>query len=130
MLKYFASGYDLAKEMSVPAVTLEKTFKVYSEKAKAQKDPFVKKFFQNAEFRIDDYFNVAITTPILHYTMDGLGIDPELRVLAFGETSPSRDCLPPVLSVSVTHSYSNVFYSDVLQVILRLHISCSRTQDQ
>ena len=70
-MTYFASGYDLAKEMSVPAVTLEKTFKVYSEQAKAQKDPFGKKFSQNADFRMDDYFNVAIMIPFLHYTMGG-----------------------------------------------------------
>ena len=42
MLTYFASGYDLAKEMGIPAATLEKTFEIYSEQAKAQKDPFSK----------------------------------------------------------------------------------------
>ena len=80
-MKYFASGYDLAKEMGIPAATLEKTFKVYYEQAKAQKDPFGKKFFQNGEFRMDDYFNVAIMTPVLHYTMGGLEIDAESRVV-------------------------------------------------
>ena len=45
MMAYFASGYGLAKEMGIPAATLEKTFKVYSEQAKAQKDPFGKQFF-------------------------------------------------------------------------------------
>ena len=68
-MKHFVPGYDLAKEMGIPAATLEKTFKVYSEQAKAQKDPSGKKFFQNADFRMDGYFNVAIMTPVLHYTM-------------------------------------------------------------
>ena len=45
-MKYFASGYDLTNEMSIPAATLEKTFK--------QKEPFGKKFFQNGESRMDD----------------------------------------------------------------------------
>ena len=71
-MKYFASGYHLAKEMGIPAATLKHTFKVYSEKAKAQKDPFGKKFFQNGDFGMDDYFNVAIMTPVLHYTKVGL----------------------------------------------------------
>ena len=30
---------------------------------------------------MDDYFNVAMMTPVLHYTMGGLEIDPESRVL-------------------------------------------------
>ena len=71
-MKYFASGYDLAKEMGIPAATLEKTFKVYSEQAKMQKNPFGKKFFQNTGFRMDDYFNVAIMNLVLHYFVGGL----------------------------------------------------------
>lgn len=31
---------------------------------------------------MDDYFNVAIMTPVLHYTMGGLEIDHESRVLS------------------------------------------------
>ena len=81
MRKYFAPGYDLAKGMDIPAATLEKN---YSEQAKAQKDHFSKKFLQNGEFRMDDYFNVAIMTPVLHNTMGGPEIDPESRELAPG----------------------------------------------
>ena len=72
-MKCFAPGYDLAKEMGIPAATLEKTCKVYSEQANAQKDPFDEKFFQNAGFRKDDYFNVAIMNLVLHYFVGGLG---------------------------------------------------------
>ena len=73
--------------MGIPAATLEKTFKVYSGQATAQKDPSGKKLFQNADFRMDDYFNVDIMTPVFHYTMDSLEIDPESRVLAPGNKS-------------------------------------------
>ena len=69
------SDYDLTKEMGIPAATLEKTFKVYSGQAKAQKDPFGMKFFQNAGFRKDDFLNVAIMNPILYYTILCLKID-------------------------------------------------------
>lgn len=31
---------------------------------------------------MNDYFNVAIMTPVLHYTMGGLEIDAESRVIA------------------------------------------------
>ena len=37
-------------------------------------------FFQG-EWKFDDIFNVAIMTPVLHYTMGGLEIDPESRVI-------------------------------------------------
>jgi succinate dehydrogenase/fumarate reductase flavoprotein subunit len=37
-------------------------------------------FFQG-EWKFDDSFHVAIMTPVLHYTMGGLEIDPESRVV-------------------------------------------------
>ena len=30
---------------------------------------------------MDDHFHVALMTPVLHYTMGGLNIDPQSRVL-------------------------------------------------
>lgn len=39
-------------------------------------------FFNDGEWRMDDYFNVAIMTPVLHYTMGGLEIDAESRVVS------------------------------------------------
>lgn len=41
----------------------------------------LKQFF-NGEWKYDDLFHVAIMTPVLHYTMGGLEIDPESRVLS------------------------------------------------
>lgn len=37
--------------------------------------------FFSGEWKYDDIFNVAIMTPVLHYTMGGLEIDPESRVI-------------------------------------------------
>jgi succinate dehydrogenase/fumarate reductase flavoprotein subunit len=37
--------------------------------------------FFSGEWKYDDIFNVAIMTPGLHYTMGGLEIDPESRVI-------------------------------------------------
>ena len=44
-------------------------------------DVIVTQFFQPGDLRMDDVFHVAIMTPVLHYTMGGLEIDPESRVL-------------------------------------------------
>jgi cytochrome b involved in lipid metabolism len=42
------------------------------------------KFFSDDNWTPNDTFHVAIMTPVLHYTMGGLEIDPEARVLAPG----------------------------------------------
>ncbi|KAI0093462.1 Flavocytochrome c [Irpex rosettiformis] len=81
LMKRFESGEALAKEMGIPVSKLKKTFDVYNAGVKAKKDPFGKKFFSTGEWKLDDFFNVAIMTPVLHYTMGGLEIDAESRVV-------------------------------------------------
>jgi predicted heme/steroid binding protein len=44
----------------------------------------MKKFFSDDNWTLNDTFHVAIMTPVLHYTMGGLEIDHEARVLAPG----------------------------------------------
>ena len=68
-MRRFESGEALAKEMGIKPEVLKKTFDDYNEVARTKKDPFGKKFFQNGDFGMDDYFNVAIMTPVLHDTM-------------------------------------------------------------
>lgn len=80
LMKRFDSGEALAKEFGVAPEILRKTFDDYNVSVRTQKDPFGKKFFQG-EWKFDDYFHVAIMTPVLHYTMGGLEIDPESRVI-------------------------------------------------
>ena len=81
LMKRFDSGEALAKEFGLAPEVLKKTFEDYNQSVRTQKDPFGKKFFQG-EWSFDDFFNVAIMTPVLHYTMGGLEIDGESRVLA------------------------------------------------
>jgi len=80
LMKRFENGDALAKEFGLPPSVLKKTFEDYNQSVRTQKDPFGKKFFQG-EWKYDDFFHVAIMTPVLHYTMGGLEIDPESRVL-------------------------------------------------
>ena len=80
-MKRYESGEALAKDMGLSPEVLKKTFDDYNTAARTKKDPFGKKFFADSEWKLDDYFNVAIMTPVLHYTMGGLEIDPESRVL-------------------------------------------------
>jgi len=81
LMKKFNSGDELAKEMKIKPELLKKTFDDYNTVAKTKKDPFGKKFFHGGEFRMNDTFHVAIMTPVLHYTMGGLEVDSESRVI-------------------------------------------------
>ncbi|GJF00104.1 fumarate reductase [Phanerochaete sordida] len=81
LMKRFENGEALAKEMGIPAAQLKKTFDDYNQVVRAKKDPFGKKFFASGEWSMNDIFNVAIMTPVLHYTMGGLEIDQESRVV-------------------------------------------------
>jgi flavocytochrome c len=80
LMKRFDSGDALSKEMGLPPSVLKKTFEDYNAVVRSKKDPFGKKFF-SGEWKYNDVFHVAIMTPVLHYTMGGLEIDPESRVI-------------------------------------------------
>ncbi|KAJ7209635.1 fumarate reductase [Mycena pura] len=80
LMKRFESGDALAKEMGLQPAVLKKTFEDYNKSVRTKQDPFGKKFFQG-EWKFDDMFHVAIMTPVLHYTMGGLEIDAESRVI-------------------------------------------------
>ncbi|KDN45165.1 hypothetical protein RSAG8_05080, partial [Rhizoctonia solani AG-8 WAC10335] len=82
LMKRVESGEALAKEMGLKPEVIKATFDKHNAGVKAKKDPFGKKFFHGGELRMDDFFHVAHMTPVLHYTMGGLNIDPESRVLS------------------------------------------------
>ncbi|PVF99672.1 putative OSM1-fumarate reductase [Serendipita vermifera] len=81
LMKRFESGEAVAKEMGIDPSVLQKTFEKYNAGAKSKNDPFGKKFFHGGEWKMNDFFHVALMTPVLHYTMGGLEIDPESRVI-------------------------------------------------
>ena len=88
LMKHFKSGEALAKEMNISPQQLAETFKQYSEVAKNNNCPYGKSYFPNAPYQMDDIFNVAIITPVVHYTMGGLKVDEFARV--HGKQGPIR----------------------------------------
>ncbi|KAI9596189.1 FAD binding domain-containing protein [Syncephalis fuscata] len=80
LMKHFANGQALAKEFGIPVNKLEDTFNKYNEIARTKKDPFGKKFFHNVPISVTDDFHVAIVTPVLHFTMGGIGITANSQV--------------------------------------------------
>ncbi|KAI0047470.1 fumarate reductase [Auriscalpium vulgare] len=81
LMKRFENGEELAKEFGLKPEVLKKTFDDYNTAAKTKNDKFKKKFFSDDNWSLNDTFHVAVMTPVLHYTMGGLEIDPESRVL-------------------------------------------------
>ncbi|KAI0058035.1 fumarate reductase [Artomyces pyxidatus] len=81
LMKKFDNGEALAKEFGLKPEVLKKTFDDYNVAVRAKTDKFGKKFFSDDQWSLNDSFNVAIMTPVLHYTMGGLEIDPESRVV-------------------------------------------------
>ena len=72
LMKHYKHGNELAKDMGISPADLESTFKKYNAIAESGNDVFGKKFFQNAPFKMDDIFNVAMVTPVIHYCMGGI----------------------------------------------------------
>jgi len=81
LFKHFTTGDAFAKEMGIPVSKLEDTFAKYNAAAKQKTDQYDKKFFDNAPFSVNDSFWVGVITPVLHYTMGGIKIDTEARVI-------------------------------------------------
>ena len=82
LMRHFKSGADLAKEMGIETSKLAQVFKDYNDYASGKKkDPHGKKFFQNYPFDVSDEFHVALMEPVLHFTMGGVEIDDQARIL-------------------------------------------------
>ncbi|PKY39618.1 fumarate reductase [Rhizophagus irregularis] len=81
LMKKINSGEELAKEIGVSVSQLKATFDDYNDIASGKKkDPYGKKFFQNAPLSINDNFHVSLMSPVLHYTMGGVEVTPDSEV--------------------------------------------------
>merc|ERR1712110_1126460 len=93
---------EFAKEYNIPLAIIEATFKSYNEIAEKQDkdlengpyeaygggkswDVWGKKFFHNLPLDTKDEFHIAIVTPVIHYCMGGMKINPDAEALASGE---------------------------------------------
>eukprot|EP00906_Rhabdomonas_costata_P034644 RCo048726 len=81
VMKKYNNGYDLAKDMGIPAAKLQATFDKYNKGAEAKADEFTKRFFPSVPFKMDDKFHVSIVTPIVHYCMAGIEVNAEGSVI-------------------------------------------------
>jgi succinate dehydrogenase/fumarate reductase flavoprotein subunit len=85
VMKEYANGYDMIKEMKIPEAALKKTFTDYNGFAAKKNDPWNKKFFNGTPWSLDSKFMCATITPVLHYTMGGLVINDKCEVRSTAE---------------------------------------------
>jgi flavocytochrome c len=98
LMKSYNNMGEFAKEYGMPLANIEKTFQSYNEIAKKQEtdaangpyeaygggkshDVWGKKFFHNLPMETSDAFHVAIVTPVIHYCMGGLKMNPDSEIL-------------------------------------------------
>uniref|UniRef100_A0A6A7G054 Flavocytochrome c n=1 Tax=Hirondellea gigas TaxID=1518452 RepID=A0A6A7G054_9CRUS len=74
LMKYFKNGHEISKELGIPSRKLAKCLSDYNEIARTKKDPYGKRFFANTPINMEEYFYVAIITPVIHYCMGGITI--------------------------------------------------------
>merc|ERR1739844_779148 len=92
-MKSYNNMGEFAQQYGIPLENIEETFKEYNGLAeKQQNDPdngpyeaygggkswdkWGKKFFHNLPLETSYSFHIAIVTPVIHYTMGGLKINP------------------------------------------------------
>ncbi|KAJ9468581.1 Fumarate reductase [Diplonema papillatum] len=79
---------ELAAHLKIGRDVLIATLEKYNEDAKKGADAFGKTHFNNAPIDVGGYFYFGTVTPVLHYTMGGVRIDTEARVLKAGSDEP------------------------------------------
>mmetsp|Transcript_115496 Transcript_115496/g.188202 ORF Transcript_115496/g.188202 Transcript_115496/m.188202 type:complete len:504 (+) Transcript_115496:99-1610(+) len=98
LMESFANMGEFAKKYGMPLSNIEETFKAYNEIADKQTsnpdggpydaygggkswDTWGKKFFHNLPLDTNDEFHVGIVTPVIHYCMGGLKMNPDAEIL-------------------------------------------------
>merc|ERR1712113_723966 len=102
IMKAYKSMADFAAEYKIPLANIEATFKEYGEVAAKQEsdaengpyeaygggkswDTWGKKFFHNLPLDTNDAFHIAIVTPVIHYCMGGMKINPDAEAMGSGD---------------------------------------------
>lgn len=74
-------GNELASDIGVSTQQLQKSFDSYNSYAIKKNDPWGKKYFDGTPYHVDDTFQVAVVTPVVHYTMGGIQVDEDAQVI-------------------------------------------------
>lgn len=87
------NGFEgLAKHLNLSVASLNATFKAYNQAAQTGRDEFNRTVFPVGHWPIEEneHFYVGFVVPVIHYTMGGIAIDDEGRVLSKTNSEPIR----------------------------------------
>merc|ERR1712203_1175597 len=102
IMKSYKNMEEFAKVYNIPLANIDATFKEYNMLADKQTndpeggpyeaygggkswDKWGKKFFHNLPMEVNDAFHVAIVTPVIHYCMGGMKINPDAEAMGAGD---------------------------------------------
>merc|ERR1712217_774618 len=102
LMKSYNNMGEFATEHGIPLANIEATFKDYNEIAAKQAadpengpyeaygggksyDKWGKKFFHNLPLEANDAFHVGVVTPVIHYCMGGLKMNPGAEILGVSD---------------------------------------------
>merc|ERR1712050_681544 len=98
LMKSYSNMGEFATEHGIPLANIEETFKDYNDIAAKQDndaengpyeaygggksyDKWGKKFFHNLPLEANDAFHVGVVTPVIHYCMGGLKMNPDAEAI-------------------------------------------------
>lgn len=85
VMQRYESAAALAQDMGIQQEKLAETFRSYNV---IRPDPFGRKFFSNLPYEMNDEYHVAIVTPVVHYTMGGVGVNDRAQILRDATKAP------------------------------------------
>ncbi|GMM35377.1 hypothetical protein DASC09_027020 [Saccharomycopsis crataegensis] len=99
------SGVKLAKSIGISESQLQSELDKYNKAAAYAAanpnsetiDPYGKKFFDGTPFNTSDTFHVSLIDRVVHFTMGGVKIDPNARVLTY--KGDDKNAFEPILGL-------------------------------
>ena len=81
VMKRFENLKEIAQDMGLEYSKLSDSIDEFNDIAKNNKDPFGRTYFKNTPIQKDQEFHVCIITPVVHYVMGGIKINPQCQAL-------------------------------------------------
>ncbi|KAJ6542530.1 Flavocytochrome c [Mycena vulgaris] len=119
LMKRYEDAAAFAADVGIPLERIRETFASHTGYAAGVGiDPFAKATFHNATYALDEPLHVAIVTPVVHYTMGGLTVDAEARVLSSETATPIPGLWAAGEVIGGVHGRNRLAGSSLLEAVI------------
>ncbi|KAJ7099825.1 Flavocytochrome c [Mycena epipterygia] len=119
LMKRYPDAAAFATETGIPLESVLATFASHGAYASGtQPDPLGKQTFHNAQYTADEPLHVAIITPVVHYTMGGLTVDAQARVLSAASAAPIPGLFAAGEVIGGVHGRNRLAGSSLLEAVV------------